>query len=53
MNSTVANRGAASAPIEIDRHSGLVRVTHWINALSFLFLIPSGIAILLAHPEFY
>lgn len=39
--------------VEIQRHSGLVRVTHWINALSFLFLVPSGIAILLAHPEFY
>jgi thiosulfate reductase cytochrome b subunit len=35
------------------RHSALVRVTHWINTLSFLGLLVSGIAILLAHPRFY
>lgn len=42
-----------STMAEIERHSRLVRVTHWINALSFVLLVPSGIAILLAHPEFY
>jgi thiosulfate reductase cytochrome b subunit len=31
----------------------LVRVTHWINALSFIGLLVSGIGILLAHPRFY
>jgi thiosulfate reductase cytochrome b subunit len=31
----------------------LVRVTHWINAVSFFALIVSGIAILLAHPRLY
>ena len=35
------------------RHSALVRVTHWISALSFLVLVLSGIAILLAHPRLY
>jgi thiosulfate reductase cytochrome b subunit len=35
------------------RHTALVRTTHWINALSFLALVVSGIAILLAHPRFY
>jgi thiosulfate reductase cytochrome b subunit len=35
------------------RHSLLVRVTHWINALSFVALLVSGIGILLAHPRFY
>jgi thiosulfate reductase cytochrome b subunit len=30
-----------------------VRVTHWITALSFLGLVVSGIAILLAHPRLY
>ncbi len=34
-------------------HSGLVRVTHWINTLSFFGLLISGFAILLAHPRFY
>lgn len=35
------------------RHSALVRVTHWINALSFIGLVISGFAILIAHPRFY
>jgi thiosulfate reductase cytochrome b subunit len=35
------------------RHSALVRVTHWITAASFIALLVSGIAILLAHPRLY
>ncbi|HEY7391077.1 MAG TPA: cytochrome b/b6 domain-containing protein [Bryobacteraceae bacterium] len=35
------------------RHSVVVRVTHWINTLSFLGLLVSGFAIVLAHPRFY
>jgi thiosulfate reductase cytochrome b subunit len=35
------------------RHTGLVRVTHWITAAAFLGLLVSGIAILLAHPRLY
>ena len=35
------------------RHPMLVRVTHWINFLSFLALAVSGGAILIAHPRFY
>jgi len=35
------------------RHKGLVRTTHWINALSIVALAVSGAAILLAHPRFY
>jgi len=35
------------------RHSGVVRITHWINTLSFFGLLVSGIAILLAHPRLY
>ncbi len=35
------------------RHSALVRVTHWITAASFVALVVSGIAILLAHPRLY
>src|SRR5262245_27994275 len=38
---------------EFPRHSLLVRVTHWITALSFLGLLVSGIAILLSHPRLY
>ena len=35
------------------RHSALVRITHWINTLSFFGLLVSGFAILLAHPRLY
>jgi len=30
-----------------------VRITHWINTVSFFGLFVSGVAILLAHPRFY
>ncbi len=42
-----------AAPSEAPRHPVFVRVTHWISALSFLVLVLSGIAILLAHPRLY
>ena len=35
------------------RHSVLVRVTHWVTAASFIGLVVSGVAILLAHPRLY
>jgi thiosulfate reductase cytochrome b subunit len=35
------------------RHSLLVRLTHWINTVSFLALLISAFAILLAHPRLY
>jgi thiosulfate reductase cytochrome b subunit len=35
------------------RHSALVRVTHWLTAASFVALVVSGVAILLAHPRLY
>lgn len=38
---------------ESTRHSVLVRVTHWINSVSFIALIVSGVAILIAHPRLY
>lgn len=39
--------------LDAPRHSLVVRVTHWIHALSFLGLVVSGVGILLAHPRFY
>jgi thiosulfate reductase cytochrome b subunit len=39
--------------LDSPRHSAVVRITHWIATLSFLGLLVSGIAILLAHPRFY
>ncbi|HKV64267.1 MAG TPA: cytochrome b/b6 domain-containing protein [Candidatus Acidoferrum sp.] len=35
------------------RHSGLVRVTHWITTLCFFALLVSGIEIVISHPRFY
>ena len=35
----------------VRRHSGLVRVCHWVNALAFCFLVMSGLQIFNAHPE--
>jgi thiosulfate reductase cytochrome b subunit len=37
----------------IYRHSLLVRVTHWINALCFALLLMSGLQIFNAHPALY
>ena len=46
---TVTSPASASP----QRHSAIVRITHWVNAISFLALLVSGIAILLAHPRLY
>lgn len=35
------------------RHPALVRVTHWITALSFLALLVTGAEIIVSHPRFY
>src|SRR5579864_8991769 len=35
------------------RFSLLVRITHWLNTVSFVALVVSGFGILLAHPRFY
>jgi len=42
-----------SAVLDVPRRSVLVRITHWINAASFIALVVSGIGILLSHPRFY
>jgi len=41
---------AVTAP---KRHSGLVRVTHWLTTLAFFALLLSGAEIVLSHPRFY
>lgn len=43
----------ATESLDSARHSAVVRVTHWITALSFVGLLVSGIAILIAHPRLY
>jgi thiosulfate reductase cytochrome b subunit len=38
---------------DLQRHSVVVRLTHWITTISVVGLLVSGIAILLAHPRLY
>ena len=35
------------------RHTRIVRIAHWINALCFLLLLLSGLQIFNAHPMLY
>ena len=35
------------------RHSGVVRVTHWLNVIAITFLLGSGLNIFNAHPALY
>jgi thiosulfate reductase cytochrome b subunit len=44
-------RQAGKLPRIVLRHSALVRVCHWINALCFLILLMSGLQIFNAHPS--
>ncbi|CAN5382004.1 cytochrome b/b6 domain-containing protein [soil metagenome] len=37
----------------IYRHTVLVRITHWVNALAIFFMIGSGLNIFNAHPNLY
>lgn len=37
----------------IYRHGFLVRLTHWVNLISLVVLLLSGLQILCAHPAFY
>jgi thiosulfate reductase cytochrome b subunit len=53
MADSVYLPGLSVQVADVPRHSSVVRVTHWINTLSFLGLLVSGIAILIAHPRLY
>lgn len=37
----------------IPRHSGVVRVTHWLTTLCFFGLLVSGVELVISHPRFY
>lgn len=39
--------------IFVYRHTVLVRITHWVNALCILFLVMSGLQVFNAHPALY
>jgi thiosulfate reductase cytochrome b subunit len=54
MSSLAGHASAtAASPRVVYRHSALVRLTHWINALCFVLLLMSGLQIFNAHPALY
>src|SRR5215510_12990545 len=44
---------AVNASTPQKRHSGMVRVTHWLTTIAFLALLLSGGEIVFSHPRFY
>lgn len=52
-DSTLSLGDAVLAATDAPRHSGLVRITHWLTTVCFLALLLSGIEILISHPRFY
>ena len=44
---------AVPATTVTQRHSALVRVTHWITTLCFFALLITGAEIVISHPRFY
>jgi thiosulfate reductase cytochrome b subunit len=49
----VTERRLPDGRLALYRHPLAVRLTHWINALCLLVLLPSGLQILNAHPALY
>lgn len=54
-DSALAPIGAPAAPsITLkSRHAAVVRITHWITAISFVALLVTGVEIVISHPRFY
>lgn len=53
---SIQDRGRRLTPAHrpaVPDHRTAVRVTHWVNTLSFVMLVVSGVAILIAHPRLY
>jgi len=46
---------ASAAPVATNtqRHTAVVRVTHWITTLCFFALLVSGVELIISHPRFY
>lgn len=44
---------ASSGKLLVERHSLVVRITHWINVLALAVLLTSGLQIFNAHPALY
>lgn len=51
-----AARVSTAAPVlktQAQRHSAVVRVTHWLTVIAFFVLLVSGLEIVVSHPRFY
>ncbi len=48
-----ASNSLVHVAAEQKRHSGLVRLTHWLTTVAFFALLVSGGEIVLSHPRFY
>ena len=49
----MARSGRNRSGTLVYRHSGVVRVTHWVNVLCMTVLLMSGLQIFNAHPALY
>lgn len=45
--------GPRTPKVLVKRHSGVTRITHWLNVLALSFLLLSGLQIFNAHPALY
>ena len=52
-SAAVTQSEAISPATTAPRHSGIVRITHWVTTLSFLALFVTGMLIVVSHPRFY
>ena len=52
MSTVPADTHAPGAPPAVRRHHGVVRLAHWLNALTLAGMIASGLQIYLAFPHF-
>jgi thiosulfate reductase cytochrome b subunit len=58
-SASIVSAGSAAADATVpskvtsQRHSRLVRITHWITTLCFFALLVSGINLVISHPRFY
>jgi thiosulfate reductase cytochrome b subunit len=53
MSEIALGSGATGGRLAVRRHGLIVRITHWINAVVWVFLLMSGLQIFNAHPALY
>ena len=53
MSQLALDSSPATQRVAVRRHGLVVRVTHWLNALAWIFLLMSGLQIFNAHPAVF